>query len=65
MYRTSQEILSALVEGKTTRKNATRYIYNYRKQKKYDLAVMWFRAKIEYEEEYGTANGAPRENDRN
>ena len=53
MYRTPQEILSALIEGRTTPKNATRYIYNYRKKKKYDLAVMWFRAKIEYEEEYG------------
>lgn len=52
MYRTYSEILSALIEGKTTTKNATRYIYNYRKKKKYDLAVMWFRAKIEYEEDY-------------
>ena len=43
-----------MIDGKTTSSNATRYIYNYKKQKKYDLAVMWFRAKIEYEEDYGS-----------
>lgn len=52
MYRNYEEILQSMKDGKTTPKNATRYIYNYKKQKKYDLAVMWFRAKIEYEEDY-------------
>lgn len=54
MYRTYEEILQSMIDGKTTSRNATRYIYNYKKQKKYDLAVMWFRAKIEYEEDYGS-----------
>ena len=54
MYRTYEEILQSMIDGKTTSSNATRYIYNYKKQKKYDLAVMWFRAKIEYEEDYGS-----------
>lgn len=49
MYRTYEDILKAMLEGKTTPKNATRYIYNYKKSGKFDLAVMWFRAKIEYE----------------
>ncbi len=49
MYRNYEEILEALVEGKTTPRNATRYIYNYKKAGRFDLATMWFRAKIEYE----------------
>lgn len=52
MYRTYQDILQAMIDGKTTSENATRYIYNYKKAKKFDLAMMWFRAKIEYEEVY-------------
>ena len=50
MYRNYEEILEAMFDGKTTPKNATRYIYNYKKSGKFELAAMWFRAKIEYEE---------------
>lgn len=50
MYRSYEDILQAMLEGKTTPRNATRYIYNYKKAGKFALATMWFRAKIEYEE---------------
>lgn len=50
MYRSYEEILKAMIEGTTTSSNATRYIYNYKRSGKFDLATMWFRAKIEYEE---------------
>lgn len=52
MYRTYEDILDALVSGKTSKKNASRYIYNYKKSGRYDLAAMWFKAKIIYEGEY-------------
>lgn len=54
MYRNCEEIIEALIEGKTSIKNVSRYIYNYRKNKKYDLALMWYKAKIVYEGEYVT-----------
>lgn len=54
MYRTYEEILQSMIDKKTTPRNATRYIYNYKKQKKYDLAVMWYKAKIVYEGEHGS-----------
>lgn len=52
MYRNYEDILAALISRKTTKKNASRYIYNYKKKGKYDLAVMWYKAKIVYEGEY-------------
>lgn len=52
MYRNYEDMIEALVSGKTTKKNASRYIYNYKKKRKYELAVMWYKAKIVYEGEY-------------
>lgn len=56
MYRTHEDILKAMIDKETSPHNATRYIYSYKKKGEYDIAAMWFRAKIEYEEEYGKEN---------
>ena len=56
MYRNYEDVLEALISGKTSKSNATKYIYNYKRKKEYDLAVMWYRAKIVYEGEYESKN---------